>query len=100
MVFIRNVNIYNYTHKQVENLLKDQNKCTAIVTYSNREKDIMTNDKDITAVYVISRKDLKKNIAHYRIHVYNEDFALIFIDDEPYDMTKFNNFTSMYPSTI
>lgn len=98
MVFNRNVDVHNYTHDQIRDILKTKDKCTAMVTFSMHEDAIMSNDDNVSAVYVISRKDLKKNIAHYRVHVYSEDFALLFTDDGLYDITKHKNFTSMFPS--
>lgn len=97
MVFQRNRDVYDYTLVQVFDVLKNQNKCTAIVSYTNSEDNIMANDNRVSAVYIISRKDLKSNIAHYRVHVYNEEFALLFTDDGLYDIVKYQNFSSMFP---
>jgi len=96
MVFSKNRTIHNYTLTEIENILRDEDKCTAIVSRMIGDAS-MLNNENISAIYIISRKDLKKNIAHYRVHVYNNEYALLFVDDGLYNGEKYYSFSSIFP---
>lgn len=94
-MFDYNCNIHNYTRIEAENILKRENKMTAIVRFCERENDIMAKNKTVTSVYAVSRKDLKNNIAHYLLIVYNNKYAILHTDIGPCNNDKHEKLTDV-----
>lgn len=88
-MFDCNCNIYNYTRDEAEIIIESQfDKCVAIFRFSGVEEDEMIKDSNVTAVYAVTRKDLKNSISHYKVIVYNNMYALLHTDDGPCDYEK------------
>lgn len=85
-MFNRNCNVHDYTREEATNVLRAcTTKCVALVRFTDIEDDEMAKDPNITSVYAVTRKDLKNQISHYKIIVYNDEYTTLHTDDGPVD---------------
>lgn len=95
-MFERNCNIHDYIRDEAEAIVRAHpDKCIALFRFTDIEDDEMSKDPNITATYAVTRKDLKNLIAHYKVIVYNDAYAVLHTDVGPRDCEQHTSLSKM-----